>query len=156
MPRVNSMACLVSLPVLTTVVLTTVAAVRLAFGAPTVGAGLEHTVGGATAESGGPSAAAPRPGPPRSFDTDAGPVFRRHCVRCHNEDDNAGGLRLDTYEGALRGGDRGPAVIPRNPAGSLILQKVLHRDRPYMPPKKFLPVVEIDILRAWIEDGARR
>jgi hypothetical protein len=149
------MACLISIPLLT------LAVVRVGFGAPTgpaAAAASERpgTAATATAETGSQNGAAPRPGSLRSFVTDAGPVFRRHCVRCHNEDDNAGGLRLDTYEGALRGGDRGPAVIPRNPAASLILQKVMHRDRPYMPPKKFLPVVDIDILRGWIEDGARR
>jgi mono/diheme cytochrome c family protein len=144
------MACLISIAFLT------FAAVRVGFGAPTgpvAGAASERP---GTAGAGSQNGATPRPGSPRSFVNDAGPVFRRHCVRCHNEDDNGGGLRLDTYEGALRGGDRGPAVIPHNPAASLILQKVLHRDRPYMPPKKFLPVVEIDILRTWIEDGARR
>jgi hypothetical protein len=147
------MACLISIPFLT------LAAVRVGLGAPTgpaAAAASERPGGGATAEAGSQNGVAPRPGSLRSFVTDAGPVFRRHCVRCHNEEENAGGLRLDTYEGALRGGDRGPAVIPRNPAASLILQKVLHRDRPYMPPKKFLPVVDIDILRGWIEDGARR
>jgi hypothetical protein len=94
-------------------------------------------------------------GPTRSFTNDAGPLFRRHCVRCHNDDDPAGGLRLDSYEGLMRGGDRGPAVVARNPGASLIVQKVLHKDRPYMPPKRFLPVAEIDLIRAWIEDGAR-
>ena len=81
-------------------------------------------------------------------------ILRQRCGSCHAGDDAAGDLRLDTPAGVMRGGERGPAVIPGDPRSSLLLRKVLRRDRPAMPPKRRLPAAEIRILRSWIAAGA--
>jgi mono/diheme cytochrome c family protein len=82
-------------------------------------------------------------------------IFRARCVHCHGAQRiAAGGLRLDSYDAVMRGGERGPAVVPGNPRASVLLQKVLGRDRPAMPPRQPLPRSEKREIRAWIENGA--
>ena len=103
------------------------------------------------------SAAAPPPSRDApAFGADIAPVLAQHCVRCHNSTDPNGGLRLDSYERLIRGGDTGPSVKPGDAQNSLLIQKVEHRDRPVMPPRKWLPKATISMLRAWIDAGASR
>ena len=56
----------------------------------------------------------------------------------------------------LKGGRSGPASIPGDPDGSLLIQRVTTRDPQDMMPPKDGPLwkVEIDILREWIRQGA--
>jgi len=96
--------------------------------------------------------AGPRPG--ASFGRDIAPVLERWCVRCHGGREQGGGLRLDSYEALMRGGDSGPPVIPGDPAGSLLVAKVERRSRPAMPPRGRLPKALVARLRAWIQAGA--
>jgi mono/diheme cytochrome c family protein len=93
---------------------------------------------------------------PSSFAAEVSAVLQRNCVSCHGEDEQSGGLRLDSYPSVMRGGDRGPVVVARDPDQSLLLQKVTRRDRPFMPPKKTLPARDIALLRTWIQSGAPR
>ena len=56
----------------------------------------------------------------------------------------------------LKGGKRGPAVLPGNAPESLLYQVVLHRDELKMPlGEEPLSAEEVEILRSWIEQGAR-
>src|SRR5579862_5027447 len=69
-------------------------------------------------------AAAPPPPPaapaqPRTFARDVAPVLDRWCVSCHAGDEPHGGLRLDSFDGVMRGGDAGPAIVAGDPSGSL-------------------------------------
>ena len=98
---------------------------------------------------------APPPPAPVSYTPTVATLLQRHCVRCHGADDQNGGLRLDSYAALARGGETGPAVIPGDADRSLLIQKIEHRDRPVMPPRKKLDRATIAVLRAWIKDGAR-
>ena len=81
-------------------------------------------------------------------------IFMNRCSRCHGPSQSMADLRLDSYDGVMRGSDRGPVLVPGDPAKSLLMQKVLRRDRPPMPPRKRLPRKEIKTIRAWIRAGA--
>ena len=83
------------------------------------------------------------------------PLLERTCLRCHGEEKQKSGLRLDSREAALKGGESGAALVPGKPADSLLLQLVRHTDadRP-MPPKEKLLDSEIAHLERWIEEGA--
>src|SRR5262245_16671047 len=64
------------------------------------------------------------------------PLLASRCVSCHGADKAEGGLRLDSREAALNGGDSGPALVPGNPDESLILMAVKHAHKVMaMPPK---------------------
>ena len=65
------------------------------------------------------------------------------------------GLDLRTREFALKGGTRGPSLIPGNSTNSPIYQALLRTTAPQMPPgKKALTAAEIETIKSWIDNGA--
>lgn len=83
------------------------------------------------------------------------PLLIRHCFECHSGASNElkGGLRLDSREAVLKGGESGPAVVPGKPEESLLLSAVKHEGLE-MPPKRKLVDSEILDLSEWILHGA--
>jgi hypothetical protein len=82
------------------------------------------------------------------------PLLVERCLPCHGAS-AASGLQLDSRPGLLKGGKRGPAAVPGNPADSLLLQAVRHSHTTLrMPPDKPLTAVEVSALETWIRDGA--
>jgi len=84
------------------------------------------------------------------------PLLAAKCFNCHSADNKAaGGLRVDDRNGLLEGGNRGAAVVPGDPATSLILKAVRHeKGAPKMPPEGGLEAEEIADLERWIVEGA--
>ena len=72
------------------------------------------------------------------FEKKIRPVLVEKCSKCHgSEGSPKAGLRLDSREAMRRGGDNGPAVIPGNAKGSLLLEAIRYDDPDTaMPPKK--------------------
>ena len=91
---------------------------------------------------------------PRSFAAEVAPLFARYCVACHGPRKSHASLRLDSYEGVLRGGDAGPAVVAADSEESLLVAKIERRDRPAMPPRRRLPKAAVALIREWIASGA--
>ncbi len=87
------------------------------------------------------------------FETNVRPVLVRQCLGCHSSSAMSG-LRLDSRDGMLKGGTRGPALVPGKPAESLILRAVRQSDTLRMPPSGKLKDAEIAALAQWIEMGA--
>ena len=94
------------------------------------------------------------------FLTRVEPVLRESCHACHSHsaDRIRGGLVLDSRSGLLQGGSSGPAIVPGDPAKSLLIQAVRHDDPDLqMPPADHgpkLPDTVIADLTAWIAQGA--
>ncbi|MGH9844020.1 MAG: PSD1 and planctomycete cytochrome C domain-containing protein [Blastocatellia bacterium] len=87
------------------------------------------------------------------FESRIRPLLVTHCYDCHTGAAK-GGLRLDSREALLKGGKRGPAIIPGDPDGSLLLNAVRH-DGPQMPKGAAkLKDTEIADLARWVKDGA--
>ncbi|MBK9171256.1 MAG: DUF1553 domain-containing protein [Bryobacterales bacterium] len=83
------------------------------------------------------------------------PVIDAQCNACHNAEVRQGGLDLSTRAKMLRGGDRGPAVVPGDPEGSLLYAYLTHQRQPGMPlGGRKLPAETIARFAAWIRDGA--
>ncbi len=55
-------------------------------------------------------------------------MLAEKCISCHGPDKQKGGLRVDSREALLTGGERGAALVPEKPDQSLIL-RVLPRTR---------------------------
>jgi hypothetical protein len=69
------------------------------------------------------------------------------------------GLDLRSYAAVMRGGNLGEDVVPGNPDRSVIVQFIEGRRGPEhrMPLHgKPLSAREITIIRAWIEEGAKK
>src|SRR5262245_10126882 len=84
------------------------------------------------------------------------PVLVAHCYKCHSVETGKkrGGLQLDTRDGIRKGGDSGPAIIPRKPAEGLLLKAVRQtNDDLKMPPTGKLSEKTIADLEAWIKMG---
>ncbi|MBM83235.1 MAG: hypothetical protein CMJ78_21955 [Planctomycetaceae bacterium] len=88
------------------------------------------------------------------FEKHVRPALVEHCIECHSEDEPESKLRLDTLAGMVRGGLRGPAIIPGKPEQSLLIRAVRHGELFKMPPKRKLPQAEIAALAKWVADGA--
>ncbi len=88
------------------------------------------------------------------FEKSVRPVLVEKCLSCHAEKAK-GGLRLDTRAAVLKGGDRGPSIVPGKPKESLLLKALVHTDEDLkMPPAGKLPEREIAALAKWVELGA--
>ncbi len=91
------------------------------------------------------------------FKREIEPILEERCWHCHGEDEQESGLRIDRRAGLLRGGDYGlPAIVPRHPEKSYLIELVKHLDPDMkMPPdEEMLPASEIDLLTRWITAGA--
>ncbi len=89
------------------------------------------------------------------FNAKIRPVLFDTCGECHLDDED-GGLRIDSRESLIKGGENGPAVVPGDPEASLLIHAI-RRDGtgPRMPkegPK--LSQETIDAFTKWIKDGA--
>ncbi len=83
------------------------------------------------------------------------PLLEARCVSCHGAEKVKGGLRLDSREAVLKGGESGPAIVPGKPQESLLLQAVMHRKPDLeMPPKEKLTGADVAALERWIREGA--
>jgi hypothetical protein len=91
----------------------------------------------------------------RFFEAKIRPVLLDQCTKCHGPQKQKAGLRLDSREAILNGGETGPAIIPGKPQESLLVTAIRHEaDGPKMPPSKKLPAPAIADLTRWVEMGA--
>jgi hypothetical protein len=90
------------------------------------------------------------------FETKVRPLLSGQCVECHGPDLASGGLRLDSRDAILRGGESGPALIPGNAEESLLVRALRHDEQESlrMPPDGPLDHQAIEDLRHWISLGA--
>ncbi|MBK5291439.1 MAG: DUF1553 domain-containing protein, partial [Acidobacteriia bacterium] len=83
-------------------------------------------------------------------------ILDTNCLACHGQA-RMSDLDLRETSSILKGGKRGPAVVPGNAGASLLLQAVQREGALQMPPGKTpLTPAEIAILAAWISAGAKR
>ena len=98
--------------------------------------------------------------PSVDFAQDIRPVLSENCFACHGFDEKTreGKLRLDKREDVFRERTDGPVVVPGNPAGSQLIQRITTDDPDdVMPPPdshKSLDQAQIDLLTRWIKEGA--
>jgi ankyrin repeat protein len=88
------------------------------------------------------------------FKRDVLPIFREYCIGCHGPAQQLSGFRLDRRRDAMRGGG-GVAIGPGSSASSrLYLRLIGNQYGPQMPPTGPLSREQINIIKAWIDQGA--
>lgn len=95
---------------------------------------------------------------PVSFEKDIAPLFAAKCVVCHSGNELQGKFDLGTYAAMMKGGKRGPAVVPGKAEESTLWLYSSHRKKPIMPPKSEsnpLTPEEVAVLKLWIDQGAK-
>ena len=89
------------------------------------------------------------------FETRIRPVLVRSCYKCHSVKKETHGLRLDSRRAIIQGGDLGPALLPGNPAASLLIRAIRHEsDELRMPPDQRLSRAVVADFETWIRAGA--
>ena len=91
------------------------------------------------------------------FEKSVRPVLVANCSGCHSATASKvrGGLRVDSLESLLAGGDSGPAIVPGDPDASLLVKAIRYRDPDTeMPPKGKLPEEAIKAIERWVAMGA--
>src|SRR4051812_36976947 len=103
-------------------------------------------------------AAAPEPGEgERFFEAKIRPLLISRCYECHSAESQKvkGGLKLDSRESLLKGGDSGAVIVAGKPEKSLLIKAVSYADPELqMPPKHKLAQDEIALLERWVAIGA--
>jgi Protein of unknown function (DUF1549)/Protein of unknown function (DUF1553)/Planctomycete cytochrome C len=97
--------------------------------------------------------AQPAASSPDFFELKVRPVLVNNCYSCHASSAMSG-LRLDSREGLLKGGNRGAALVPGDPDNSLLIKAIRQIDLLKMPMGGKLADKEIDDLVAWVKNGA--
>ena len=89
------------------------------------------------------------------FEKQVRPLLAKHCYQCHSVKAKRleAKLLLDSRKGQLKGGDSGPAVVPGDADGSLLIEAVRYESYE-MPPKGKLPDADIATLVRWVDMGA--
>ncbi|MEM9656831.1 MAG: c-type cytochrome domain-containing protein, partial [Planctomycetota bacterium] len=84
------------------------------------------------------------------------PVLVERCHSCHSGQGEVlqAGLRVDSLRALLEGGDSGPAIIPGDPANSLLVSAIRYESFE-MPPRGKLSEKEVAAITKWIARGAK-
>src|SRR5262245_15650809 len=82
------------------------------------------------------------------------PVLAERCFECHGPKKQELSLRLDSRAAMLKGGESGPAIVPKNPDASLLIGAVKQSGDLKMPKKGKLTPQQIADLSEWIKIGA--
>src|SRR5882762_9329015 len=97
---------------------------------------------------------------PVDFQKEVLPILASNCLACHNKTKAKAGLVLETPADMLKGGDTGPAIIPKKGSESLMLLAAAHQGELAMPPKDNkvaaadLTPPQLGLIKLWIDQGA--
>lgn len=99
-------------------------------------------------------------GAPVDYAREIKPLLGAKCAACHGALKQQSSLRLDAAQLIAAGGEGGPAVVPRDPAASLLWQRISDasaEEGSRMPPAgegEPLTPQQLELVRRWIEEGA--
>ena len=87
------------------------------------------------------------------FEKQIRPVLAAQCWNCHGDKKAESGLRLDSRDAILKGGDRGEIVSPREMAAGVLMHALLRDGELQMPPNGRLTPGQVSAFAKWIEQG---
>ncbi len=104
------------------------------------------------------AARAQAPKLPISFINDVAPILKENCFACHDSKKRKGKLDMTTFESFHKGGTKDEPWVAGKPAESVIIDLITTKGQTRMPPKEAgdaLPQAKIEIIRRWIQEGAK-
>ncbi len=96
-----------------------------------------------------------------SFKKDIAPILEKNCQSCHIQGGpgyEKSGFSVASYEDVMKGTKFGPVVTPGSSLTSSLVMLIEHRADPSinMPHGRDpLPPEDIELIKAWIDQGAR-
>ena len=92
------------------------------------------------------------------YEVELKPLLRKRCFSCHGALRQEAGLRLDTVEAMLSGGESGGVIVRHDAAASLIIDRIsAQTPEKRMPPEheaEPFSKAQIKLLSQWISAGA--
>jgi WD40 repeat protein len=97
---------------------------------------------------------------PVSYTNELADILADRCVGCHGEALAENKLSLENVPAMLKGGKRGPALVPGKASESLLFRMAAHQVEPVMPPQDKpgnspMTGEELGLLKLWIDAGAK-
>src|SRR5437867_1542310 len=89
-----------------------------------------------------------------SFTKDIQPILQNNCWKCHGEAMQLSKLDLRTRDAALKGGEKGGAIVPGKADESRLYRRVAGLEKPAMPMDGTLTGEQVSSIKAWIDQGA--
>ena len=92
-----------------------------------------------------------------TYSQDVQPILNDYCVSCHNQQNAANGLNLETYEGVMKGTQYGRVVIPGSPEASTLLTVMQSSSNSEIHMPRGNPLLtknRIKNIELWIKAGA--
>ncbi len=92
---------------------------------------------------------------PPNYEEHIKPLFRAHCLKCHNADEAEADLDLSKMSAVMKGSSSGPVVKAGRPESSQLYRAMAHIDgAEAMPPESpKLPDEKLALVRDWIRGG---
>jgi len=90
----------------------------------------------------------------RHFEQEIRPLLISKCISCHGESKQEGGLRLDSHEAFLQGGESGSLLADSGSADDSLLLEALRYESFEMPPTGPLPERSVAQFEKWLNSGA--
>lgn len=83
------------------------------------------------------------------------PLFRSHCLKCHNADESNADLDLSSFAAVMKGGSSGAVVKAGRPESSQLYRAMAHLENAEaMPPESpKLSEAKIGLVQEWIRGG---
>ncbi len=88
------------------------------------------------------------------FDSKVAPILTKRCLPCHDTGLDNGGISFRDRSSLLKGGKRGPSIVPGKPEASVMIQALKHEGELQMPPGPALSAKESGVLTEWVRRGA--
>ena len=92
---------------------------------------------------------------PVSYARQVAPLLDEHCLACHDDGNETSGLALHDVPAMVKGGRHGAGIVVGRGDDSALVQYMKGVRQPQMPPKTSIPLDQIDILKRWIDQGAK-
>ncbi len=94
---------------------------------------------------------------PVQYEKDIEPILRAKCTVCHSGKELKGKFDAGSYAGVMKGGSKGPVVVPGKSGESPLVHYVGKTQKPFMPPKDEEPLTpqELALIKLWIDQGAK-
>jgi WD40 repeat protein len=94
---------------------------------------------------------------PVTYEKDVEPILANKCAFCHSGNIKEAKLDMGTYESLMKGGKRGPGIVPGKADDSMLIKLCGKTVKPFMPPKREEPLTpeELALVKMWIDQGAK-
>ncbi len=100
------------------------------------------------------AATKPAPPGPLTFEKDIRPILKANCFTCHGEEGKLkSGLDVRLRHLIVKGGEKGPAIVPGKPEQSRLFMFVRDGEMPKVETK--LTKAQVELIRQWIAGGAK-